>query len=87
MESQLIENEQITNIIMSLEEIYEDSVISKSVKIKLEEVINLLKTRNDPLTINKSIDELEQLTNEYHLESFTRTQIFNIISLMELMLN
>jgi len=79
------ENQQLFNIITGLEELYEDSMTPKNVKIKIEEIVTLLKNNSDsPLVINRTLDELDQLTSDYNLDSFTRTQIFNIMSLMEL---
>lgn len=85
MESALAQNDVTFNIISALEELNTDSTTPKNVKIKIEEVIQMLKNgSNDPLIINRALDELDQLTSDYNLEPFTRTQIYNIISLMEL---
>jgi len=79
------ENQQLFNIISGLEELQDDSMTPKNVKTKIEEIVILLKNgTNDPLVINRTLDELDQLTSDYNLDSFTRTQIFNIMSLMEL---
>ena len=85
MESLTTQNSKLSGVLEALQELQEDSTTPKNVKIKLDNIISLLKKNSeDPLIINRSLDELDQLTSDFNLESFTRTQIYNIISLMEM---
>ena len=81
---EIVEQQGAHNIISSLEEVKDDSVTPRNVQMKIDEIITLLKENDgDALVNNRIMDELDQLTVDHNLESFTRTQIYNIISLLE----
>ncbi len=77
-------NERIYNIISALEEISADTGLPGNVRAKLMSITETLKNNSqNPLTINQILDELDELSLDTNLEPFTRTQIFNIISMLE----
>ena len=76
----------VMGVISTLEELREDPTTPKNIQIKIQEITNVLRNgHSDPLVINRIRDELDQLAVEQNMESFTRMQIYNIISIMELM--
>lgn len=71
-------------IIESMEEFAEDSSVPKNIKIKISGIITELKKDSDlDIRINKALQELEEISDDSNLQSFNRTQIWNLISLLE----
>lgn len=78
--------EQLNNILEVLEELNEESIVPKNVKNKISEVIEILKEESDmSLKINRALQELEEISDDSNLQPFTRTQIWNITSMLEKM--
>ncbi|MBR9683368.1 hypothetical protein GOV03_02400 [Candidatus Woesearchaeota archaeon] len=75
---------QFGPVIEALEFIKEDPIILKKVKEKADHVITLLKeSAQDPeFTIDKVLRELEELDSS-EIPSYDRTQLWDIISLLE----
>ena len=70
--------------IETLEELGEDSNIPKNVKIKINNIIDMLKGETEPsIKINKALSGLDEISDDPNLDSFTRTQIWNIVSILE----
>lgn len=79
-----MENKEIGDIIQMLNELHEDVTVPKNVRIKIEEIISSL--RDDAILsikINKALNELDEIASDVNLQPYTRTQIWNIISLLE----
>jgi len=67
-----------------LKELTEDATLPRNVKERLEVAIEILEENIDPsLKINKVLHQLEEIVDDKNLQSYSRTQIFNIISLLE----
>ncbi|MBI5393283.1 UPF0147 family protein [Candidatus Woesearchaeota archaeon] len=78
-------DERIINIIAALEELSNDHAVPKNVKIRIENSIKDLKQDDDPsISVNKALNELDQIADDTNMESFTRTQIWNIVSMLEM---
>lgn len=77
--------EQITAIIESLSQIQVDNSVPKNVRQKVENAILALKDEAKPVKvkIDKSLQELENLDEDPNIPVYTRTQIWNIVSLLE----
>ncbi|MBS3150920.1 UPF0147 family protein [Candidatus Woesearchaeota archaeon] len=62
-----------------------DSRVPRNVKQKIEEVGLILKNNSDntALQINKVLQEIDDLAEENNLPDYTRTQLWNIVSLLE----
>ena len=76
--------ESVKNIISTLTELGEDSTIPKNVKTKLQNVQMILNREEDmPIQVNRCLDELELVSNDVNLQPYTRTQIWNIVTLLE----
>lgn len=73
-----------TNIVAALTEINEDQTIPKNIKSKIQGIIGTLSNDLDvSIRANKALDELEEVVNDSNIEPYTRTQFWNIISLLE----
>ena len=80
MSSEDLANESI----QTLEELGEDANIPKNIKIKIQNIINILKESTEtPIKINKALNELDEISNDSNIDSYTRTQIWNIVSILE----
>lgn len=74
-------SEGLQEVLNSLEALKDDRDLGKKVKEKTELVISILKN-NKALAIEKAMIELEEL-NSYEISSYHRTQVWDIISLLE----
>ena len=71
-------------ILDTIDEVKEDSAIPKNVRIKLENVQSILTgTKEVSMQVNRCLDELEQVSTDANLQPYTRTQIWNIVTMLE----
>jgi uncharacterized protein (UPF0147 family) len=79
-------NEDITDIVEFIEELTDDGNVPRNVKTKLLEISKQLKsatTENLSLTVNKLLADLDDISSDANLDSFTRQQIWSITSMLE----
>jgi len=79
-------NEHITDIVEFIEELTDDGNVPRNVKTKLLEISKQLKaatTENLSLTVNKLLADLDDISSDANLDSFTRQQIWSITSMLE----
>ncbi len=78
-------NKKIREVIKTLEELKEDDIsVPRNVKTRIDEAIAVLQEDNEiSFKINKALDMLEEAGDDVNLQAFTRTQIWNIVGLME----
>ncbi len=76
--------EQISSIMEAVSELLSDSTVPRNVKVKLENVIKALKEEGDiSLKINRVLNDLDEITSDVNLQPYTRTQLWNIVSMLE----
>lgn len=79
--------EQITDlsvVISSLSEIKDDAAVPRNVRTKIESIVSTLNEDTElSIKINKTLNELDEISNDVNLQPYTRTQIWNAISLLE----
>lgn len=81
MEGQISE---VEGLVSSLSEIENDITVPRNVRTEIQNVLNILKENNElPIKVNKALNKLEDIANDSNLHSYTRAQIWNIISLLE----
>jgi len=74
---------QLSAIICALSELGEDSTIPKNIRIKVIDIINVLSDETEiSIRVNKVLDELEEIANDANIQPYTRTQVWNVISLL-----
>lgn len=76
--------EKLQSVIELIDELIDDQFIPKNVREKLGRMkVNLSEDIELSLRINKCLDTLEEISNDSNLQSFTRTQLWNIASQLE----
>ena len=77
--------DQLQNVITALQELDQDPSTPKNVKAKLQSTIKVLNEKSElSIKVSKALNELEYITEDVNVQSYTRTQIFNIVSLLEI---
>lgn len=79
-------NPDVQEAIEYMIELSEDSNVPKSVKTKITAIIVELKKTdmsNLSLTLNKLLSDLDDMSNDANLDSFTRQQLWSITSMLE----
>jgi len=77
-------NEQIESIIDVLNELSEDGSVPRNVKETVNSTIKALKEDKEiSIKINKALHELDEIADDPNLQQYTRTQIWNVVSLLE----
>lgn len=78
--------DQKQQIIEILEDIEEDTSVSRNIKEKVSEMKNdLSKAKDDDLSlvVNKILSDLEELSNDVNVPDFVRTQLWHLSSMLE----
>ena len=78
-------NELIKNIIGNLEEVEKDDSVPKNIREKVKNSIEALREENLEMAvkINKALQELDDLSEDPNIPNYTKTQIWNAVSLLE----
>lgn len=77
--------DKLTNVIEAIQELLEDNTLPKNVKEKLNNIINHLKTNGElSLKLDKALHDLEGISEDSNIQTYTRTQIWNIVSMLEM---
>ena len=76
--------DKIKKVIEALRALQDDITVPKNLKNKLEETIKILGEDEEPsVRVNKALNELDEINDYTNIQSHTRTQIWNIVSLLE----
>ena len=74
-----------TEVIEAINELKGDNTVPKNVKAKLDNVVILLNEKGeDSIKISRVLHEIEEISEDSNMQSYTRTQIFNVLSLLEM---
>ncbi len=75
----------IQQAISALQEIEQDSSTPRHIKLKVSSAIKCLSENcESSIKVNKALYALEEIGEDSNVQSYTRTQIFNIVSLLEI---
>ena len=75
---------EVDIVISSLGEIHDDVTVPRNVRAKIESIISALKEEVElSIKINKALNGLDELSSDVNLQAYTRTQIWNIMSVLE----
>ena len=79
----------IDNIVAALSDIHEDKRVPRNVRASLHETIGELTSNEENITVklNTAISILDEVSNDTNIQPFTRTQIWNIVSMLESLQN
>lgn len=71
-------------MINALEELKEDATVPKNIKKKIQGCIDILQENVElSIRVNKVLHELEEISEDSNMQAYTRTQIWNISSMLE----
>ncbi|MCD6464036.1 UPF0147 family protein [Candidatus Woesearchaeota archaeon] len=74
----------LNDVEAKLQALIADNLVPKSVKDVAQELIKILKSDEDKvLKITKCLEKLDEVAEDPNIPAFTRTQIWNITSLLE----
>lgn len=77
--------EQLQNVISALQELEQDPSTPKNVKARIQSTIKVLNEKSETsIKVSRALHELEDITEDVNVQSYTRTQIFSIVSLLEI---
>ena len=72
---------EIINLLLQLEQ---EITIPKNIRIKIKGTMDLLHENLDlAIKIDKSLQELDEIAEDPNVPSYARTQIWNVMSLLE----
>ena len=82
-----MEDPRIVSIIDSLLEVGQDTAVPKNIKEKLKQIVKELKNNKEELSIrkDKALSELDEVVQDTNLQPYTRTQLWNIVSALEML--
>jgi len=76
--------DELKGIIDFLKELDEDSTVPRNVKTKIDSILTILKGEDEVnIKVNRAIDELDDVCNDGNLQTYTRTQLWNVVSMLE----
>jgi len=74
----------LDNVISALIDLHSDSSVPRNVRTKLDFMITTLKQDSElSIKVNRCLSELSEISNDVNLQSYTRTQLWNIMSILE----
>lgn len=75
----------IEDILAALRELLEDVTVPRNVKNKLQRGVIALQDNSADISmrIDKALQELDEIADDANLQTYTRTQIWNIVSMLE----
>ena len=79
-----MEHKNLDDIEPVLSELKDDTTVPKNVRLKIEKVRALINDKTEmQIKVSKALNELEEIADDVNLQSYTRTQVWNIISVLE----
>ena len=76
--------DELDEVVGSLGELQEDATVPRNVRNHVLNIINSLKAEIEiSIKINRALTDLGEISNDVNLQSYTRTQIWNIMSALE----
>lgn len=78
-------SQQLFDIVTNLSQIEEDQSVPKNIRTRIKNAVLALKDESISLGTkkDKALQELDNLDDDPNIQTYTRTQIWNIVSLLE----
>jgi len=75
------------NVIPLIEQIVNDRTVPRNIRAKCQESIEILKNNGQDIAIriNTVISNMDEVSNDPNIPMYTRTQVWNIVSILESM--
>lgn len=78
--------DQLPMVIAALRELEQDNDVPKNVKASIATTIQILEQDGElSIKVSRALQELERLAEDNNMQAYTRTRIFNIVSLLEVL--
>ena len=78
-------DQRIQNIIEALEDLSQDNTVPRNIKAQVQNIIKYLREPVDiSMRVNKALSELDIISDDTNIQPYTRTQIWNIASMLEM---
>jgi len=72
------------DVLQALTALHEDNAVPRNVKLKVDEIIAALKQNDESsIKVHKALHLLEEISDDINVQSYTRTQIWDIVSKLE----
>ena len=73
------------NVIPIIQQIANDRSVPRNIRIMCENSIHILQNEKEDLAVrvNTVISDLDEISNDPNIPTYTRTQVWNIVSLLE----
>ena len=77
--------EKLEPVVEMLHKVAEDSSVPNNIKDDCEECVEMLKDEDEELSVrvNSCTSTLDEVANDANIPMYTRTQIWNIVSMLE----
>jgi len=76
--------ENTAAVIDALREVASDNTIPKNIREKINNILTSLNQEDElSLKIDRALHELEEISEDSNLQAYTRTQVWNIVSMLE----
>lgn len=78
-------SQAIQDVIELLDQIESDVTVPKNIRLRIKNAMNVLEENGKKSVVkaDKAIEELDFISDDYNLPTYTRTQIWHIVSLLE----
>ncbi len=77
-------DEKLKEILEAVNNLQEDITVPRNIKEKMKALASILQENCDtPLKVDKALQELDEIADDTNLQAYTRTQIWNIVSMLE----
>ena len=78
-------NEQMPQVIQLLEQVAMDRTVPRNIRMSAEQIAETIKNEKEPMDIriSSAIHILDEISNDPNIPLYTRTQIWNIVSMLE----
>ncbi|MFH1409564.1 MAG: UPF0147 family protein [Nanoarchaeota archaeon] len=71
-------------VLSAIMELKDDPTVPRNVKVRLSAAEAELRKRDDySVRVNKALNELEDVSDDTNIQAYTRTQLWNIVSMLE----
>ena len=75
---------EIDEVIETLTELEGDVTVPRNVRLKIQNIITNLKEDIEiSIKISKALNDLDEIADDVNLQPYTRTQIWNVVSILE----
>jgi uncharacterized protein (UPF0147 family) len=78
--------EPLMDIIALLSDMGSDQHVPKNVRVRMQNLIGVLQSSKEhSVKVHEAMNSLDAISNDINLDSYTRTQLFSVISMLEKM--